>query len=323
MRAIVEPQVDQAIGEGIRRPHIACSHTRLHGAHESLTDWSNAGEAAGAVGGGQIGCGLVAQAKLIGHSLEVGKKCRGRRGAAGDGAGDGVGGGLEGAIDEVGPGPGLVQVELRGAALVGIGGDIAQGIAGGGAGAGGCYAGGGLGGVGGAGEKIAFAVAVRQPGVHKILDLVGVVLEPIGVGRQARALGQRLVALLLQHHLVPGLGANIAAQIPARRIGVEKVPAQRRCIARRQRDIVVQPGLDGELLEDARHAAPGVGLEGVGARRIGGIHGRSQVVHIGGVVAHHRVDAAEGIAVADEQHGGGHGAGRAAGDDQGREEGVG
>ena len=105
-------------------------------------------------------------------------------------------------------------------------------------------------------------------------------------------------------HRVPGLGGDVAAQVPAGRVAVEVVALQRRRVAGGERDVVGDADLVGEGLEDARHAAPGMRFVGVGAGGAGEAGARDrrrQVVDLGGVVAHHRVDPAEGIAVADEE----------------------
>jgi len=93
--------------------------------------------------------------------------------------------------------------------------------------------------------------------------------------------------------------------LPACRL---KLRRGRSRVASRHRDVVIQVGLHRELLEDPRHAAPRVRFEGVRASAVGGVHGRRQVVNtarvcrsVVGVVAHHRIHPAKGVAIADEQ----------------------
>ena len=149
--------------------------------------------------------------------------------------------------------------------------------------------------------ELGFGVRLRRAVVDEALELVGVGVELREVRVLAAPCRQGRVALLLQDHGVPDLRGDVAAQVP-RRVGrVQELAAQRRRIARRDRDVVAQAALVGEHLEQARHASPGMRLERIRAGRADRVERRGQVVDVGGVVAQYRIDAAEGVAVADKK----------------------
>jgi hypothetical protein len=102
---------------------------------------------------------------------------------------------------------------------------------------------------------------------------------------------------------------DVAEHVPAGRVGVQKLAAQRSRIARRYRHVVVEAGLHGELLEDSGDTAPWMRFVGIRATRIRDVHRCGKVMDVGGVIAEDGIDATERVAVADEQDGDRHRAG--------------
>mmetsp|Transcript_20416 Transcript_20416/g.48654 ORF Transcript_20416/g.48654 Transcript_20416/m.48654 type:complete len:349 (-) Transcript_20416:31-1077(-) len=326
MGAVQPPQADRA-ARALREAAVgvveaaALGQSLVHRALEGIAHRHHAGKA-------RVGRGLAEEGSVqVGrHAGEAGVVER-RLAARGAGVDDGSA--IDAAqvvlgdpvrLDHVGPRPGLLQVDPGGGAGVRVGGDPVSRLA-----AGGPQAGGQAGRQ--AAEQLGLGVGLRLALVDETLELVRVGVEGRQVGVLAHAGRQGRVAQFLQHHHIPALRGDVLAQLPVAVGQVQEVGAQRGGVAGGQRHLVVQPRLIGHLLEDGGHAAPGVGLEAapigrpgrvaVGAARVDGIEAGRQVMHRRRVVVQHRVDAAEGIAVADEEHPhrlGGPGRGREAGE---------
>src|SRR6185436_18731062 len=90
-------------------------------------------------------------------------------------------------------------------------------------------------------------------GVDVVLELVRVEIENAQVRVGSFQEGERFIAQVLQHDGAPLLAGDVAEEVPAGGVRVQKVSAQRCRISRRYRHVVVEAGFDRELLEDSRN----------------------------------------------------------------------
>ncbi|EEF22844.1 conserved hypothetical protein, partial [Ricinus communis] len=115
VRAVVEPQVEQAVGGGAGRVHVAGGDAVFHCAQERVADRCDALDPARAGRRGRVGVVQVGR-----HRFQARIVRRGRRRREADGARRRIGRRCERRVDQVRPRPCLVQVDVGGGAGVRI-----------------------------------------------------------------------------------------------------------------------------------------------------------------------------------------------------------